>query len=253
MEAMAILNDTSKCSGCRACQVACKNWNQLKGEKTVNWGSHENPADLSSHTWNRVRASEIQMPQGRFKWPFFSERCRHCEEAPCVLVAEDAAPGAIVKDITGAVIFTEKTASLPFDDIRDACPFNIPRQDKATGRLYKCTLCIDRITAGLKPACVSTCSTGALLFGTKTEMLKLAYKRIEELGGDASLYPGEEYSTLWVLKDKEEYYKLAKAPTPGPRHFAWKQRFGSWGPLGLAAAIVGLVKSDPRNHHSGKM
>lgn len=228
MEEMAILNDTIKCSGCRACQVACKNWNQLKAEQTKNWGSHENPPDLSANTWNRIRANEIAMPKGRFKWPFFSERCRHCEEAPCLLVAEDVTPGAIIKDPSGAVLFTEKTVTLPFEDIRQACPFDIPRQDEATGRLYKCNMCIDRIKAGLKPACVAACSTGALNFGTKAQMLALASKRVEELGGDASLYPGQEYNMLWVLFEKEEYFKLAKAPAPPSPRFAWKKLVSSW-------------------------
>ena len=211
MAEKAILIDVAKCTGCRACQVACKQWNQLPAEKTKNRGTYENPPDLSAHTWNRIRFNEVP-EDGELKWLFFSERCRHCEYPPCKDAADEVVPGAIIKDKTGAVIFTKKTKKLNFSDIRDACPFDIPRLDKASGRIYKCTICIDRVTNGLEPACVKACPTGTLNFGDKSAMVKLAKKRVKELGGKASIYPSDEYNVFWVLPETEELYNLAKAP-----------------------------------------
>jgi formate dehydrogenase iron-sulfur subunit len=197
MKEMAILIDIDKCTACRACQVACKSWNQLKAEATTNRGDHENPHDLSACTWNRISYKEVMKDEEKINWMFFSERCRHCDEPPCMYAAEYI-PGAIIKHESGAIIFTDKTRQLNFEDILNACPFDIPRLDTKDNRIYKCNFCIDRIINNLKPACVTTCSTGALQFGTKESMLNLAYKRIKEIGGNASLYPGEEYHVLWI-------------------------------------------------------
>jgi formate dehydrogenase iron-sulfur subunit len=244
MAEKAILIDVAKCTGCRACQVACKQWNQLSAQQTKNRGTYENPPDLSAHTWNRIKFNEV-VEEGGLKWLFFSDRCRHCEYPPCKDAADEVIPGAIIKDEMGAVIFTEKTKKLNFADIRDACPFDIPRYDKASGRIYKCTLCIDRIKNGLKPACVKACPTGALNFGDKAEMLKLADKRIKELGGEgeASLYPGDEYNILWVLPETEESYDIAKAPKALPGKISLANLFNPWRFLVMASAFLGFVAS----------
>lgn len=202
MNNMAIFIDISRCTACRACQVACKNWNQLKAEQTENTGSHENPPDLSIHTWNRIIWIE-QLKEGRIAWTFFNDRCRHCDPPDCKYIADTFVEGAVIKDPSGAVIFTEKIRSIDPEEILSACPFNIPRYDPETGMFYKCNLCIDRIRNGLAPACVKACSTGTLNFGEKSKMLTLAYQRMKELGKNAVLYPGEDYSTFWVLPDRE--------------------------------------------------
>lgn len=215
----SICIDISKCTACRACQVACKSWNRLKAEQTENKGSHENPPDLSATTWNRIMFVENRLPNGVIDWSFFNDRCRHCDDAPCMYEA-DSVPGAIITDDTGAVIYTEKTSQLEYDSILSACPYDIPRYDEETNRIYKCTMCIDRITNGLKPACVTACSTGALNFGTKEDMLKLAYDRIKALGKDANLYPGEEYNTFWVLPEDQDLYPIAKTKPNKPYRIA---------------------------------
>ncbi|MFZ5571584.1 MAG: 4Fe-4S dicluster domain-containing protein [Thermodesulfobacteriota bacterium] len=206
---LAILNDIAKCTACRACQVACKNWNRLSADKTENRGSHENPPDLSENTWNRIVFMETRMSGGRIDWTFFNDRCRHCEDAPCMAAAEESVPGAIIRDGSGAIVFTDKTAQLDYDSILAECPYDIPRKNEETGRIHKCTMCIDRITNGLKPACVTACSTGALQFGPKQDMLKLAHDRIRILGKNANLYPGEEYNTLWILPESQDSYSIA--------------------------------------------
>jgi len=204
MNNMSIFIDITKCTACRACQIACKNWHHLKAEQTENRGSHENPPDLSSQTWNRIRWIE-QFEKGKILWSFFSDRCRHCDPPDCKDAADEFVKGAIIKDKCGAVIFTEKIKEIDpdgIDEILSACPYDIPRYDPETRMIYKCDFCLDRINAGLTPACVKACSTGALQFGKKTKMLELAYDRISKLGKDARLYPGEDYNVFWVLPDK---------------------------------------------------
>ena len=208
----AFLIDTSKCIACKACQVACKQWNDLPAEKTVNVGSHQNPQDLSAVTWTLVRMNEVESG-GKLKWLFFKDQCRHCVEPPC-LVSTDV-EGAIVKDEdTGAVIYTEKTKEVDFGEIM--CPYNIPRQDKNTGEMFKCTMCVDRVKGGMLPACVKACPTGALNFGDREEMQKLAKDRLnaaKTIHKDAFLVDDmEEVSVFYLLTEKEALYGMVRIP-----------------------------------------
>ncbi len=170
--------DTTLCTACRACQVACKQWHDLPAEKTRNRGTFENPPDLSFITYKVVRMRE-QVIDGKLNWLFFAEQCRHCIEAPCLETAGD--PSAIYRDDkTGAIIFTANTKHLNADEIIESCPYNIPRK-APDGTLAKCDMCIDRVENGLPPACVQTCPTGAMNFGDRDEMLALAKKRLGEV------------------------------------------------------------------------
>lgn len=249
MERMTLCIDISRCTACRACQVACKNWNRLKAEQTRNRGSHENPPDLSANTWNRIVFLEARRADGVIDWAFFNERCRHCDDPPCMEGAESL-PEAIVRDDSGAVIFTEKSKALDFDDVASYCPYGIPRKDEVSGRIVKCTMCIDRITYGLKPSCVAACPTGALNFGTRKEMLDLIEKRLKALGPEANVYPDpmEDHNTLWILPLNRKHYPLAQArPIPRRRHMA-KTRM----PIAISAATlaaVGLIHFRERGLH----
>ena len=208
----AFLIDTSKCIACKACQVACKQWNGLPAEKTVNVGSHQNPQDLSAVTWTLVRMNEVESG-GELKWLFFKDQCRHCVEPPCLM--NSAVPGAIYKDEdTGAVIYTEKSKYENFDDI--GCPYNIPRQDKNTGQMFKCTMCVDRVKNGMLPACVKACPTGAISFGDRAEILALAKER---LNAAKSTYKNaflvddmEESSVFYLLTEEEDLYGMVRNP-----------------------------------------
>jgi len=171
--------DLSRCTACRGCQVACKQWKQLPAEQTKNTGSHQNPPDLSAVTLKVVRFKEVSDDTG-FKWLFMPDQCRHCVTPPCKDAADGVNKEAIVEDKkTGAVLFTEKTKLVPFKVIREACPYDIPRLDEKTKLVTKCDMCNDRVTAGMLPACVKTCPTGAMHFGERDEMLALARKRLE--------------------------------------------------------------------------
>ena len=204
--------DTSICTACRGCQVACKQWHNLPAEKTKNRGTHENPADLSFQTYKVVRFNEVVV-DGKFKWLFFPEQCRHCPEAPCLETADD--PKAIFKDpATGAIIFTAQTKNLDTQEIIDACPYNIPRAAK-DGTLAKCDMCIDRVENGLLPACVLTCPTGAMSFGDREEMLALARMRlavVKKKHPKARLLDADCVRVIYlVTEDPKLYHKFAMA------------------------------------------
>ncbi len=209
--------DTTKCTACRGCQVACKQWNKNPGTKTVQRGSHQNPADLSSSTFKLVRFSEVDVPGGEPRWYFFPDQCRHCVTPPCKEVAEGKAKGAILHDeSTGAVIFNSKVKVAPevFKEVREACPYDVPRISGA-GVMAKCTMCMDRVKEGMLPACVKTCPTGAMAFGDRKAILELAHKRLSEVKGkmkDASLANPDDVRVIYLLvDDPKKYHKFAVA------------------------------------------
>ncbi|MBI4804769.1 MAG: formate dehydrogenase [Desulfovibrio sp.] len=173
--------DLSRCTACRGCQVACKQWKQLPVEPTKQTGSHQNPPDLSAVTLKVVRFKESG-DGADFKWLFMPDQCRHCVLPPCKDAADSVVKEAIIQDnATGAVIFTDKTKNLPFDVVKGACPYDIPRLDPKTKVIAKCDMCNDRVTAGYLPSCVKSCPTGTMNFGERDEMLALGKKRLEEL------------------------------------------------------------------------
>jgi len=209
--------DTTKCTACRGCQIACKQWNKNPGTKTLQRGNHQNPGDLSASTFKLVRFNEIEVPGREPKWYFFPDQCRHCPTPPCKEVADGKAKGAILHDEkTGAVIFNPKMKVKPedFKEIREACPYDIPRIS-GTGIMAKCTMCIDRIKEGMLPACVKTCPTGAMTFGDRKEVLEKANKRLGEVKAknkDAMLANPDDVRVIFLLvDDPKKYHKFAVA------------------------------------------
>jgi len=208
----AFFIDTTVCTACRGCQVACKQWKNLPAENTINRGTNENPADVSFNTYKVVRMRE-EVIDGKLKWLFFPEQCRHCVEAPCLDTAGDKS--AIFKDdATGAVIYTAKTKGLKAKEIIESCPYNIPRKGK-DGSLAKCDMCLDRVQNGLLPACVKTCPTGAMNFGEREEMLALANKRLAEvkkISPAAKLLDADDVRVIYLVAyNPELYHKFAVA------------------------------------------
>jgi len=215
-EGKSFFIDTTKCTACRGCQMACKQWNQRSTEKTINRGNHQNPPDLSYNTWKLVRFSEI--PGEKVNWYFFPEQCRHCMSPPCKDVADGKVKDAIAQDEkTGAVVFNPKVKIKPadFKEIREACPYDIPRFHSGMGIMAKCTMCFDRTKEGILPACVKTCPTGAMSFGDREEILKKANKRLEEVQGiykDAMLTNPDDIRVIYLLADDpQKYHKFAVA------------------------------------------
>ncbi|MBI5571836.1 MAG: 4Fe-4S dicluster domain-containing protein [Desulfomonile tiedjei] len=209
----SILVDTSKCTACRGCQIACKQWNQLPGTVTKNLGTYENPQDLSMDTYKIVRYAEHADGDGKLRWNFFSEQCRHCLSPGCMAASEK---GEIVQDEkTGAVLYTPKTSTLNFKETLEGCPYNIPRQNPKTKVLTKCTMCFDRITHDMIPACVKSCPTGALTFGDRDKILGAMKTRVDELKKTfpkaEAINPDDVRVIYIVTEAPEKYWKYAAA------------------------------------------
>jgi formate dehydrogenase iron-sulfur subunit len=175
---VAKLIDVSKCIGCKACQTACMEWNDLRDEVGINHGVYDNPMDLTEHSWTVMRFSEYENPDGNLEWLIRKDGCMHCEDPGCLKACPS--PGAIVQYTNGIVDFHEENC-IGCGYCITGCPFNIPRLSKQDHRVYKCTLCSDRVAVGQEPACVKTCPTGAIVFGTKEDMKQHAAERIVDL------------------------------------------------------------------------
>jgi formate dehydrogenase iron-sulfur subunit len=207
--------DTTKCTACRGCQIACKQWNMNPGTKTKQRGTHQNPEDLNFFTYKLVRFSEHE-EGGKTRWYFFTDQCRHCLNPPCKIMAESLGVKAITQDAaTGAVLYNPavRVNTKDFEQIRGACPWDIPRWDEKTRGMAKCTMCIDRISHGMLPACVKTCPTGTMNFGDRSEILDMATKRLEEVKPHypkAELLNSEFIRTIFlVVDDPKKYHKFA--------------------------------------------
>jgi len=212
-EGKSILVDTSRCTACRGCQIACKQWNGLQGTHTKQAGSYENPGDLSDQTYKIVRFAEGKNGDGKPYWYFFSESCRHCLSPGCMAVAEK--DEIVVDEKTGAVLYTPATKDLDFKETLKGCPYNIPRQNPTTKVLSKCTMCFDRITNDLIPACAKSCPTGAIQFGERDAILAAAKKRVEELKKTfpkAAALDADEVRLIYIVTDDpKKYWKYAAA------------------------------------------
>lgn len=226
--AKKFLVDLTRCTACRGCQVACKQWKKLPAEATVNWGSHQNPRDLSFNTLRLVRFEEV-VNNGKVDWLFFPEQCRHCYEPPCLGQAELDDERAVIQDeTTGAVIFTEYTKNVDAEGVREACPYDIPRKDPVTGQLSKCDMCIDRIQNGMKPACVLSCPTGAMSFGEEEKIDALAQERLaaaQKRYPEAVLGDPEDVRVVYLFQqDPTKYFEKAIA-SASPTMMNRKQMF----------------------------
>lgn len=210
----AFFIDTSRCTGCRGCQVACKQWHDLPAEETESQGTFQNPSDLSFATYKLVHMRETET-DGKLNWLFFPEQCRHCTEPPCLETAQDES--AIYKDEkTGAVMFTALTKNLFADEITESCPYNIPRKAD-DGTLAKCDMCNDRVINGLLPACVKTCPTGTMNFGERQAMVDLAQQqlsRVQKKHTKAQLVDLDTVNVIYLVTEAPaDYYEFLMAST----------------------------------------
>lgn len=216
MNGKAFFIDTTVCTACRGCQIACKQWHQLAASDTENGGSMQNPPTFTFDTWKVVRFQEQVGPDQRPLWYFFPDQCRHCLSPSCKITADESAPGDIVFDeTTGAVLFTESLQMAHPDDIAESCPYEVPGKHPQTGFLAKCDMCVDRVHNGLAPACVKTCPTGAMHFGDWDDMAALAKKRLDMVRSrwpKASLTGLDDLRVFHLLPDEpERVYRYARA------------------------------------------
>jgi formate dehydrogenase iron-sulfur subunit len=248
--------DTTLCIGCKACEVACKQWNQLPADGFHFTGnSYDNTVALSGTTWRHVAfieqfdrdaASRRETTQpGR--WLMMSDVCKHCVQAPC----QEACP-------TGALIYNEFGNVYVQQDICNgcgycvvACPFGVIDRDPEDGRAHKCTLCYDRQKDGLTPACAKACPTASIQFGPIEKLHQIARRRVKELHErgerDAYLYGAEasgEYSALnafFLLKDRPNVYNLPEAPRRPQAHLKTNWLVSLGAAVGLAAVSALLL------------
>ena len=250
----AILFDSSRCSGCKGCMVACKTWNKLPSPMEVNsqdWNaSLQCPYDLGSNTRLTITFRELAStnPYRPIDWAIGRRACMHCTDAGCVTVCPS---GALRYDDTGMVVYDAEVC-IGCSYCRGACPFDVPRHigsndlSGAGIRINKCTGCPDRIKHGMDPACVTTCQPGALMFGDREEMAKIAEERLavlQEKGFDkASIYGLTELGgthVIHVLKYGLEGYELPANPSISWMTSASQVMKPILG-IGFIALIVGL-------------
>jgi formate dehydrogenase iron-sulfur subunit len=241
---VAKLIDVSVCIGCKACQIACSEWNDLREEVGVCHGVYDNPIDLSAEAWTVMRFTEVE-EKGKLEWLIRKDGCMHCSDPGCLKACPS--PGAIVQYANGIVDFHEENC-IGCGYCVSGCPFNVPRISPADNKAYKCSLCSDRVAVGQEPACVKTCPTGAIQFGAKEDMKEVASERIADLKGrgfeNAGLYdPAGVGGThvMYVLHhaDRPELYAgLPKDPAISPTVRLWKGALKPLAALGIAAAAL---------------
>lgn len=212
------LVDVSVCIGCKACEAACKEWNDLPPNPNRPFtGSYQTLPDLDCNFWQLIKFNEVER-DGRLVWTLTKFQCMHCQDPGCLRACP--APGAIVQYANGIVDFVQENC-IGCQFCVTGCPFDVPRISPTTGKVYKCTLCSDRVAAGLEPACVKACPTNAISFGTRPKMLAQAEERVQQLKADgyakATAYnpPGVGGThVVYVLPygDAPELYGLPKSP-----------------------------------------
>ncbi len=245
---VAKLIDVSKCIGCKACQAACLEWNNLKEEIGFNTGVYDNPHDLTENTWTLMRFTEWDNPDtGNLEWLIRKDGCMHCADPGCLKACP--APGAIVQYNNGIVDFVSENC-IGCGYCVKGCPFNIPRISQADNKAYKCTLCSDRVAVGQAPACAKACPTGAIVFGSKQDMLTHADARVTDLKSrgfaNAGIYdpPGVGGTHVFYVlhhADRPQLYaNLPKDPTISPIVEVWKgmTKVAGLATLGFAAAFA---------------
>ena len=242
---VAKLIDVTTCIGCKACQAACMEWNDIRDEVGSNAGIYDNPRDLSAESWTVMRYSEVE-EAGKLEWLIRKDGCMHCADPGCLKACP--APGAIVQYANGIVDFHQENC-IGCGYCITGCPFNIPRISKKDSKAYKCTLCSDRVAVNQEPACVKACPTGALQFGSKEDMKDYAEERIADLkerGFDkAGLYDPEGVGgthVMYVLHHADRpnlYGDLPANPTISPLVSLWKGVTKPLATVALGLAALG--------------
>jgi formate dehydrogenase iron-sulfur subunit len=260
---MGFFTDTSVCIGCKACEVACKEWNAVPEDGlTLTGMSFDNTIGLGASTWRHVAFIEQEVPAGgpgqaapgltqaagspeqtdALRWLMSSDVCKHCTEAGCL----DVCP-------TGALMRTEFGTVVVQDDVCNgcgycvpACPFGVIDRRETDGGAHKCTLCYDRLGAGMEPACAKACPTQSIQFGPLDELRERAQARVSDLQEaghtDAQLYlEGTDNGiggagAFFLLLDEPEVYGLPPDPVVTTRALP-----RMWKHAGIAAAGVGAM------------
>jgi formate dehydrogenase iron-sulfur subunit len=277
---VGFFTDTSVCIGCKACEVACKEWNHVPSDDQGFLGSsYDNSGELGADRWRHVAFIEQKLPVGveggapdsfvqeaarqnlveeglephadedGFRWLMSSDVCKHCTEAGCL----DACP-------TGSIFRTEFGTVVVQEDICNgcgycvvSCPFGVLDQREEDGRVWKCTLCYDRLQGDMEPACAQACPTDSIKFGELDELRERAAARVETLHergrSEARLYGDSPddgvggFGAFFLLLDEPETYRLPPDPVVPTRHAGagWKSAAAAAATMvaGIAVGFLG--------------
>ena len=252
------LMDTTTCIGCKACEVACVEWNDLPFEQTTFDNTYQTMPDTRWNYWQLIKFHEVKKnndgslsefsdsdSSDNLMWIFRKDQCMHCADPGCLRACP--ADGAIVQYTNGIVDFQQENC-IGCQYCVAGCPFNIPKFNQTTKKVYKCTLCSDRVGQGLEPACIKSCPTGCLQFGTKEDMKRVAEERTKQLQANGFAKAGvwdpdsiDGTHVIYVMHDStnpELYGGLPKNPTIPISYTLWK-RFLK--PLSLLSVFLGAV------------
>jgi formate dehydrogenase iron-sulfur subunit len=237
--------DTTTCIGCKACEAACQEWNDLRTVNTHQDGTYQTMPQLDAEFWNLIRFNERQTSNGDMMWLMRKDQCMHCAEPGCLEACP--APGAIVQYANG-IVDVDATKCIGCGYCATGCPFDVPKFSKKTGKMAKCTLCIDRVEVGLEPACIKACPTGCLNFGTKESMVALGDARVKQLKAqgfnDAMLYNPEGVGGTGVVTvlghGHPEWYDLPVDPHVPWGVRLWKKVVRPLGAIAAAFAVIGV-------------
>jgi formate dehydrogenase iron-sulfur subunit len=257
---MGFFTDTSLCIGCKACEVACKEWNQVPDSNHGFTGdSYDNTIDLGANTWRHVAFVEQRKPVEAvpvadewglqtyqdgdgMRWLMASDVCKHCTDAACLEVCPT---GSLFRTEFGTVVVQEDICNgcgycVP------ACPFGVLDKREQDGRVWKCTLCYDRLKDDKEPACAQACPTNSIQFGELEDLRERAGERVQALqeagATSARLYgddPGDGvggFGAFFLLLDEPEVYRLPNEPKDPVRDIK-----STWAAAGAAAVALGAA------------
>lgn len=257
----AILYDPTLCTACRACQVACKQWNNLPAEET-DWfqgESYTNPGGVSADTWLLLEMHEEAIAGEKLLWTFIQRRCHHCIDPVCVRNCP-AEPRAASRDEHG-IVTIDPDLCIGCGTCEASCPFNVPHVSEKYQVARKCTMCLDRQSKGGQPACAKTCPTGATLFGEREELIRIGRQRARQfekgyLYGETE---GGGSAVLYVLPYGVEFAGFPKAPesqvrrrTPASSKTDILAAIHGTGPAFLGLFTMGLSKLGERKQRVQK-
>lgn len=258
------LYDATKCTACRGCMVACKNWNKLPAVIEEFKGNLDTHGDTNAHTFTIIKFMEDTAANGMPVWRFVKRNCMHCDDPACMKACPRKALsknewGAVVKDY-------DKCVGCQY--CATACPFEIPKLDGAKDKVTKCTMCSERVNSGLdtnlksdlkdadnpfkyfKPACAKTCPSGALTFGKREDLMIEARKRVAYLQANgfpnATIYGEKELgglNNLYILGDTPDKYELPVNPQVGSMVTGWQDYVKPWIGLLIPLALAGSAAS----------